>query len=109
MTTREITMEIESEAAIYADGSPLTKADILRAYRRHLSGATEPLDIQRFCEQRLALGDLPASRIAAFRDDAAAHGDAAMAAVCDAAINGDAVAMALVRKRLREATACADD
>lgn len=59
-----ITPEIETEAAIYADGTRFTKADILRAYREHLAAAAEPLEIQRFCETVLgidpAAGQAPA-------------------------------------------------
>lgn len=60
-----ITPEIETEAAVYADGTRYTKSDILRAYREHLATAAEPLDIQRFCESVLGIdaagGQPPAS------------------------------------------------
>ena len=46
-----ITPEIETEAAIYAEGTKYTKADILKAYRQH----PEEIDIQRFCEEVLGI------------------------------------------------------
>lgn len=60
-----ITPEIETEAATWAEGTKYTAADILRAYREHLGMAAEPLDIQRFCETVLGIdpagGQPPAS------------------------------------------------
>ena len=54
-----ITPEIETEAAIYAEGTRYTKADILRQYRDYLEHtiSDSPLDIQRFCEQILGIRD----------------------------------------------------
>ncbi len=56
---KAITPEIESEAAIYAEGTPYTKGDILKAYRGHIAVwqgvSAEPLDIQRFCEDVLGI------------------------------------------------------
>lgn len=46
-----ITREIETEAALYAEGSKYTKEDILKAYRQH----PEQIDIQRFCEDVLGI------------------------------------------------------
>jgi hypothetical protein len=52
-----ITPEIKTEAALYAEGTPYTAADILQAYCLHAAQCAgkseEPLDIQRFCEQVL--------------------------------------------------------
>lgn len=47
-----ITTAIETEAALYAEGTKYTKADILKAYRQH----PEEIDIQRFCEEVLGIG-----------------------------------------------------
>lgn len=49
-----ITPEIETEAALYAEGTKYTKADILKAYRQH----PEEIDIQRFCEEVLGISEL---------------------------------------------------
>ena len=54
---RAITAADEAEAAIWAEGTKYTKADILRAYRSHLNESADPLDIQRFCEDVLKIGD----------------------------------------------------
>ena len=55
MTDAKITAEIESEAAIWAEGTQYTQADIIKAYREHLATAAETLDIQRFCQQVLKI------------------------------------------------------
>lgn len=49
-----ITPAIETEAALYAEGTRYTKADILAAYRQH----PEDIDIQRFCEDVLGIAEL---------------------------------------------------
>ncbi|NDD55219.1 hypothetical protein EBZ39_15375 [bacterium] len=54
MSERQLRPDEETEAAIWAEGTQYTKADIMRAYRTHLAGQPEPLDIQSFC--RLVLG-----------------------------------------------------
>ena len=46
-----ITPEIETEAAIYAEGTRYTKQDILAAYRQH----SDEIDIQRFCQHVLGI------------------------------------------------------
>ena len=55
-----ITSEIETEAAIYAEGTTYTKANIIAEYRAHVRRAAEDgvehQDIQRFCEQVLCIG-----------------------------------------------------
>jgi hypothetical protein len=55
-----ITSEIETEAAIYAEGTKFTKSDIIAEYRAHVRRAAEDgvehLDIQRFCKQVLCIG-----------------------------------------------------
>ena len=50
-----ITPEIETEAAIWAEGTRFSEQDIIKAYREHLRTASEPLDIQSFCEQVLGI------------------------------------------------------
>ncbi len=54
-----ITHKIETEAALYAEGTKYTKADILAEYRAHVRRAAEDgvehLDIQRFCEDVLGI------------------------------------------------------
>jgi glycyl-tRNA synthetase beta subunit len=78
MTDAKITAEIETEAAIYAEGTSLTKADILKAYSQHLATADEPLDIQRFCETVLVISENyepTQDRINLLADEAAQHGD----------------------------------
>ena len=55
MIANQITAEQKSEAALWAEGSGMSAADILRAYREHISEAAEPLDIQSFCEQVLEI------------------------------------------------------
>lgn len=57
MDANKITADHESEAAIWAEGSGMSAADILRAYREHLSEAAEPIDIQSFCEQVLEIAN----------------------------------------------------
>ena len=51
--------QIESEAAIYAEGTHYTRDDILRHYRDYLEYtiSDSPLDIQRFCEEILGIRD----------------------------------------------------
>ncbi len=55
-----ITPEIETEAALYAEGTKYSKADIIAEYRAHVRRAAEDgvehLDIQRFCEGVLCIG-----------------------------------------------------
>ena len=48
-----ITPEIETEAAIYAEGTRYSKADIITAYTQH----PEEIDIQRFCEEVLGISE----------------------------------------------------
>jgi hypothetical protein len=62
-----ITPEIETEAAIYAEGTRFTKQDIIKAYREHLTTSAATLDIQRFCEQELEI-DLSGSGTALVTD-----------------------------------------
>ncbi len=54
-----ITPEIETEAALYAEGTKYSKADIIAEYRAHVRRAAEDgvehLDIQRFCENVLGI------------------------------------------------------
>lgn len=71
MTTTKITAHDETEAAIFAEGTTYTKADILREYRSHLDSTEEPMPMQRFCSEVLgirgdgiAYTDLPEYRIA---------------------------------------------
>lgn len=54
-----ITPEIETEAAIFAEGTRYTEGDILREYRGYLCHTDSdcPLDIQRFCEQIFGIRD----------------------------------------------------
>ena len=69
-----ITPEIETEAALYAEGTKHSKADILAAYRQH----PEEIDIQRFCEEVLGISEptpesiLPSLTGLHLRDPAAA-------------------------------------
>jgi hypothetical protein len=61
-----ITPEIETEAALYAEGTKYSKADIIAEYRAHVRRAAEDgvehLDIQRFCEGVLRIsGPTPES------------------------------------------------
>lgn len=49
-----INAQTETKAAIYAEGTKCTKADILKAYRQH----EEEVDIQTFCEEVLEIGGL---------------------------------------------------
>lgn len=51
----KITPEMESEAAIYAEGTGYTKEDIIAAYRHHQHG--EEIDIQTFCERVLKIAN----------------------------------------------------
>ena len=46
-----ITPEIETEAAIYAEGTRYAKQDIIKAYREH----HQPVHIHWFCEQILGI------------------------------------------------------
>lgn len=112
MTT--ITPEIQAEAAIWAEGTRYTAADILRAYSEHLGTAAEPLDIQRFCETVLGIapGGEPAptrEQIAALQDEAAAAGDDAMVTICAAALDGDPVALAAAAQCISDAAAQRDE
>ena len=50
-----ITAEMESDVAIYAEGTPYTKADILRAYRSYLENSQDSLGLQQFCEIELGI------------------------------------------------------
>ena len=54
-----ITPEIETEAAIYAEGTRYTTADILSYYRDYLESTVAdcPMDIQRYCWQILGIRD----------------------------------------------------
>lgn len=65
---KTITPEIETEAAIWAEGTSYTAADILRAYREHLGTAAEPIDIQRFCETVLGIAPDLAGSIKAIEE-----------------------------------------
>jgi hypothetical protein len=92
MTSIQITAETETEAAIYAEGTGMTKADIIQAYAKHLATADEPLDIQRFCETVLVLSGnfAPTSeRVTKMADEAAQHGDIFGSALCAKAIGSD--------------------
>jgi hypothetical protein len=61
--TNKITVEIETEAAMWAEGTTYTKADIVKAYREHVDTESEPMDIQGFCEQVLKIrNESPANR-----------------------------------------------
>ena len=60
-----VTPEIETEAAIYAEGTRYTKADILAAYRQH----DQEIDIQRFCEDVLGIAAEPSYSIAFAKAD----------------------------------------
>ena len=55
-----ITPEIETQAALYAEGTNYSKADIIAEYRAHIRRAAEDgvehLGIQRFCEGVLGIG-----------------------------------------------------
>lgn len=48
-------------------------------------------------------------QITTLRDEAAQHGDGAMATICTAALDGDHAALAEVARCLREAAAQRDD
>jgi hypothetical protein len=54
MSDRKLRPDEETEAALWAEGTAFTKADIVKAYRSHLASQPEPLDIQSYC--RLVLG-----------------------------------------------------
>jgi hypothetical protein len=64
VSNNTITPEIETEAALYAEGTKYTKADILKAYREH----HQPVHIQWFCEEVLGIGQRE-YRIAFVKED----------------------------------------